>query len=99
MPADRRAPRVMSRRRFLRVAALAGAAAGAASMARYGDLDSGLFSPFGPASADERAVGPESWVSTTCWIGKQECGVLARVVDGRLVKLEGNPLHPRNRGT
>jgi anaerobic selenocysteine-containing dehydrogenase len=41
----------------------------------------------------------EKWVPTTCWIGKQECGVLARVVDGRIVKLEGHPDHPRNRGT
>ncbi|MFQ5871216.1 MAG: molybdopterin-dependent oxidoreductase, partial [Candidatus Geothermarchaeales archaeon] len=38
-------------------------------------------------------------VPTTCWIGKQDCGMLARLVDGRVVKLEGHPDHPRNRGT
>lgn len=37
-------------------------------------------------------------IPTTCWIGKQDCGMLARVVNGRLVKLEGNPEHPRNNG-
>jgi anaerobic selenocysteine-containing dehydrogenase len=41
----------------------------------------------------------EEWIPTTCWIGKQDCGMLARVVNGRVVKLEGNPAHPRNRGT
>ncbi|NHV97095.1 MAG: molybdopterin-dependent oxidoreductase [Thaumarchaeota archaeon] len=41
----------------------------------------------------------EEWKPTACWIGKQDCGILARVVDGRVIKLEGNPLHPRNRGT
>lgn len=41
----------------------------------------------------------EEWRPTTCWIGKQDCGILARVVDGRIVKLEGHPLHPRNRAT
>ncbi|MFQ5987349.1 MAG: molybdopterin-dependent oxidoreductase [Dehalococcoidia bacterium] len=41
---------------------------------------------------------PEEWLATTCWIGKQDCGILARVVDGRVVKLEGHPGHPRNRG-
>ncbi|MEE8353395.1 MAG: molybdopterin-dependent oxidoreductase [Dehalococcoidales bacterium] len=40
----------------------------------------------------------EKWMPTTCWIGKQECGILARVVDGRIVKLEGHPDHPRNLG-
>ena len=46
-------------------------------------------------------------VPTTCWIGKQDCGMLAKVltqkVNGksisRIVKLEGNPDHPRNLGT
>ncbi|MEE8370267.1 MAG: molybdopterin-dependent oxidoreductase, partial [Dehalococcoidia bacterium] len=41
----------------------------------------------------------EEWVPTTCWIGKQDCGMLARKINGRVVKFEGNPAHPRNRGT
>ncbi|MFN3973968.1 MAG: molybdopterin-dependent oxidoreductase [Dehalococcoidia bacterium] len=41
----------------------------------------------------------EEWVPTTCWIGKQDCGILARKVNGLVVKLEGHPNHPRNRGT
>jgi len=41
----------------------------------------------------------EKLVPTACWIGKQDCGILARVVNGRVVKLEGHPAHPRNRGT
>lgn len=48
----------------------------------------------------------ERTVPTTCWIGKQDCGMLARVVSQevngqtieRIVKLEGNPRHPRNNG-
>jgi anaerobic selenocysteine-containing dehydrogenase len=45
-----------------------------------------------PAAADEM-------VPTTCWIGKQDCGILARRINGRVVKLEGHPDHPKNRGT
>ncbi len=41
----------------------------------------------------------EDFVNTTCWIGKQDCGIVARRVDGRLVKLEGLEAHPKNRGT
>ncbi len=44
-------------------------------------------------------AGVEDWVPTACWIGKQDCGMLARRIDGRVVKLEGNPIHPRNVGT
>ncbi len=38
------------------------------------------------------------WIGTACWIGKQDCGLFARVVDGRLVGLVGDPNNPRNRG-
>ncbi|MFQ5657676.1 MAG: molybdopterin-dependent oxidoreductase, partial [Candidatus Methylomirabilales bacterium] len=41
----------------------------------------------------------EEFVPTTCWIGKQDCGMLARRINGRVVSLEGHPLHPRNKGT
>ena len=36
---------------------------------------------------------------TTCWIGKQDCGMLARRIDGRVIKFEGHPANPRNNGT
>ncbi|MDK1039141.1 MAG: molybdopterin-dependent oxidoreductase [Actinomycetota bacterium] len=41
----------------------------------------------------------EDFVNTTCWIGKQDCGIVARRVNGRLVSLEGLEAHPKNRGT
>ena len=41
----------------------------------------------------------EEWIPTTCWIGKQDCGILARRINGRIVQFEGLPEHPRNRGT
>ncbi len=49
----------------------------------------------------EAALGPlvEDVVPTTCWIGKQDCGMLARRVDGRVVKFDGDPANPRNVGT
>ncbi|MBI4303124.1 MAG: molybdopterin-dependent oxidoreductase [Chloroflexi bacterium] len=48
--------------------------------------------------ADSTTTLDEKWVPTTCWIGKQDCGILAHIVDGRIVKFEGHPDHPRNRG-
>ncbi len=52
-------------------------------------------------SASGAALGPlvEDVVPTTCWIGKQDCGMLARRVDGRVVKFDGDPANPRNVGT
>jgi anaerobic selenocysteine-containing dehydrogenase len=41
----------------------------------------------------------ESWVKSVCQTCPGGCGILARVVDGKVVKIEGNPMHPINRGT
>ncbi|MFQ5763127.1 MAG: molybdopterin-dependent oxidoreductase, partial [Candidatus Bathyarchaeia archaeon] len=86
-----------TRRRFLKTSALAGAAA-AISV-------SSLRTPIGLlVEADAKpdltvqSLG-EDYVPTTCWIGKQDCGMIARRINGRVVKLEGHPGHPRNRGT
>lgn len=50
--------------------------------------------------AQETASSPkEEWIPTTCWIGKQDCGMVARRIDGRVVRFFGHPDHPRNRGT
>ena len=51
------------------------------------------------ARAEAQAQAAEEWVPTTCWIGKQDCGMLARRIGGRVVKFEGDPKHPRNVGT
>jgi anaerobic selenocysteine-containing dehydrogenase len=80
----------LTRRKFL-VSAGAGAGAVAAA-SRLLPAERG-----GAGTADTPLV--EEWIPTACWIGKQDCGMLARRINGRVVKFEGNPLHPRNQGT
>ncbi|MFQ5913516.1 MAG: molybdopterin-dependent oxidoreductase [Nitrospinota bacterium] len=41
----------------------------------------------------------ETWISTVCRKCPGGCGLRVRRVDGRPVKLEGNPFHPINAGT
>ena len=53
----------------------------------------------GAPKPDLQLTPVEEWVPTTCWIGKQDCGMLARKIDGRVVKFEGHPANPRNQGT
>lgn len=42
--------------------------------------------------------GPETWVTSTCGLCSGSCGVLVRKIGERAVKVEGNPVHPVNRG-
>ncbi|BAS27198.1 transcriptional initiation protein Tat [Limnochorda pilosa] len=89
--------RLFSRRRFLK-AGVTSAAALALGM-RYGlpglagDTATAAAGPLGTA-----AVGTEREVYTLCEMCVWRCGVKARVRDGRVVKLEGNPDHPNSRG-
>ncbi|HLG08897.1 MAG TPA: molybdopterin-dependent oxidoreductase [Gaiellaceae bacterium] len=81
--------------RFSRKTFLVGAGAGAGTLVGA----SHLVSP-GRGAGQSAAPAPvEEWVPTACWIGKQDCGMLARRIDGRVVKFEGHPAHPRNLGT
>ena len=51
------------------------------------------------SDADEEwQARAEHWTATACLQCEGGCGVSARVVDGTVVKLEGNRLHPLNRG-
>lgn len=86
----------ITRRRFLQGSALAGTAAGAWAGQRlmFGELESVVATH--PALAATPSV--EDFVPTTCWIGKQDCGIVARRIDGRVVNLEGQPEHPLNMG-
>jgi thiosulfate reductase/polysulfide reductase chain A len=76
-----------SRRSFLRYAAMS---AGGALLAE---------TPFLGARAREQAEGGKArYVPTTCEMCFWKCGLIAKVVDGKVVKLEGNPLHPQSVG-
>ncbi len=43
-------------------------------------------------------AGEPAWYATTCRECPAGCGVLAKNREGRVIKVEGNPLHPVNRG-
>ncbi len=49
-------------------------------------------------SPDQTVPGVSTYYSTTCRECATGCGVVAEVRDGRVIKLEGNPDHPVNRG-
>jgi anaerobic selenocysteine-containing dehydrogenase len=40
----------------------------------------------------------EVMIPSVCLLCPSGCGIVARVADGRVVKIEGNPLHPINNG-
>ncbi len=49
-------------------------------------------------ATDDMVTGKEAWYASTCRECPAGCGVLAKNREGRIIKLEGNPLHPVNRG-
>ena len=84
----------ITRRTFMKGSAVA--AGGAVVVPKF------LFGPSTSLAEMENArfqAPVEDVIATTCWIGKQDCGMLARRIDGRVVKFEGNPKNPRNVGT
>ena len=83
-----------SRRELLGGAVLAGAAAlGCGQKKDLYRIDK----PPVPRVPGWRA-GEERWVLSTCALCDAGCGIKVRVVEGRAVKIEGNPEHPVNRG-
>jgi anaerobic selenocysteine-containing dehydrogenase/Fe-S-cluster-containing dehydrogenase component len=47
---------------------------------------------------DDMVTGKATWYASTCRECPAGCGVLAKNREGRTIKVEGNPLHPINRG-
>ncbi|MFQ5907380.1 MAG: molybdopterin-dependent oxidoreductase [Thermoplasmata archaeon] len=86
-----------SRRTFLKVSGVA--VAGTAIATQVSPWDLGIPSILRPNTSRDPSPAVEDFFPTTCWIGKQDCGMLARRIDGRVVSLEGHPDHPRNAGT
>jgi anaerobic selenocysteine-containing dehydrogenase len=84
----------MSRRDFIRLAGAGAAAAGAAGGLGY----VGLQRLPGHHAPKIGTLRESQWVPTVCRVCPGGCGLLARVVDNRVVKTEGNPAHPMNQG-
>jgi molybdopterin-containing oxidoreductase family iron-sulfur binding subunit len=83
----------MNRRDFFKIVATTGATAAAAGCQQATEKILPLVVP------NETLVpGVAAWFATVCRECPAGCGVLARNRDGRIVKLEGNPEHPVNRG-
>ncbi len=77
----------IDRRTFLKVSALTGAAVGAGKI--LGPLDTHSAQPL---SAKKPSVLEDKWVVTSCLNCQARCAIRVRVVNGRAVKITGNPL-------
>ena len=84
----------IKRRRFvgLGIGAAAGSALGIPAGRLVADMLASADSPVFPPK------GPESFVLSVCNMCPGGCGVRARRIGERVVKLSGNPLHPVNGG-
>src|SRR5919199_4758293 len=84
----------VKRRDFLKVVGATGAATAVVGCTseRVGKLIPYVVSP------DQTVPGVSNYYATVCRECGGPCGVLAEVRDGRVIKLEGNPNHPGNRG-
>src|SRR5579871_4272938 len=81
----------LSRRGFLKAAAITGAAAAC------GEVPSRQLMPY--VVPDENVIpGVPTFYATACHECPAGCGVVARVREGRVVKLEGNPRDPIGAG-
>ncbi|MCP4540187.1 MAG: molybdopterin-dependent oxidoreductase [Chloroflexi bacterium] len=78
----------ISRRDFIKLAGISAAAVGLSSCGGQPPPDAQM----------HHALAQGDMVPTVCRICPSGCGVMVRVVDGRAVKIEGNPRHPLNQG-
>lgn len=85
----------VTRRNFLKLGAagLASAVlAGCQSPRRWVELEPYVRPP------EEQLAGVATWYASTCRQCPAGCGIVVRIMNGRALKIEGNPEHPLNRG-
>ena len=85
-------PKTLTRRDFLKIAAGATAATGLAPVVRNIVIEPFVHPP------EEELPGQATWYASTCRQCPAGCGIVVRTINGRAKKIEGNPLHPLNRG-
>ncbi len=83
----------MDRRTFLKTASLSSIAF---AWGCGTDSDRKIFSRV--TASDDSVTGEALWYAATCMECPAGCGIIAKNREGRVVKLEGNPRHPVNRG-
>jgi anaerobic selenocysteine-containing dehydrogenase len=84
--------KTINRRGFLKVIAGVTAATGLAPIAK-----NSIVEPYVKPPAEE-LPGQAAWYASTCGQCPAGCGIVVRTINGRAKKIEGNPLHPLNRG-
>lgn len=85
-------PKTLTRRDFLKIAAGATAATGLAPVVHNIVIEPFVHPP------EEELPGQATWCASTCRQCPAGCGIVVRTINGRAKKIEGNPLHPLNRG-
>jgi molybdopterin-containing oxidoreductase family iron-sulfur binding subunit len=84
----------VDRRTFLKIAGVGGLSfAGSCTSQPAKSLYSLVHAP------DDMVTGKATWYASTCRECPAGCGILAKNREGRIVKVEGNSLHPINRGS
>ena len=85
----------ITRRDFLKVAALGAGAvvlSGCKFPQRFVVLEPYVSPP------EEQLSGQATWYASICRMCPAGCGIVVRTMNGRAVKIEGNPEHPLNQG-
>ena len=83
----------MNRRTFLKMASMGSVAFAAGCSSKS---DNNLYTMV--QATEDMVTGKAAWYASTCRECPAGCGVLAKNREGRVIKLEGNHLHPVNRG-
>ncbi len=89
-------PANLSRRDFLKISS---AAAGAAAVLEGLPILTGGEAVSAAGAGSLKTSSNDVIVPGACALCPSACGTLARVADGNVVKLEGNPMHPVNSGS
>ncbi len=82
----------MNRRTFLKIAGMGSISLAAGCSPPEKNLFSLVHAP------DDMVTGRATWYASTCRECPAGCGIMAKNREGRVIKVEGNPLHPINKG-